>query len=157
MKPKRVRERASKSKQVTSLIEEFNYPKYGPGMMWERCAELVTAQGTKIVFDSTVTKIEHADGRATAVTAVTDGAPTRYECTEVISSMPIGALLRAMDPPAPADVLAAADGLRYRDFITVALVLPEADGFPDNWIYINDASRRGRAHPELRAAGRRTS
>ena len=55
---------ADKSKQVTSLIEEFNYPKYGPGMMWERCAELVTAQGTKIVFDSTVTKVEHADGRA---------------------------------------------------------------------------------------------
>jgi protoporphyrinogen oxidase len=140
LKPKGIRRRASKSKQVTSLIEEFNYPKYGPGMMWERCAELVTAQGTKIVFDSTVTKIEHADGRATAVTAVTDGAPTRYDCTEVISSMPIGALLRAMDPPAPADVLAAADALRYRDFITVALVLPEADGFPDNWIYINDPS-----------------
>ncbi|HEY8216022.1 MAG TPA: NAD(P)/FAD-dependent oxidoreductase [Acidimicrobiia bacterium] len=140
LKPKRVRRRAAKSKQVTSLIEEFNYPKYGPGMMWERCAELVTAQGTKIVFDSTVTKVEHGDGRATAVTAVTDGAPTRYECTEVISSMPIGALLRAMDPPPPPDVLAAADGLRYRDFITVALVLPEADGFPDNWIYINDPS-----------------
>jgi UDP-galactopyranose mutase len=77
---------------------------------------------------------------ATAVTAVTGGAPTRYECTDVISSMPIGALLRAMDPPPPDDVVAAADGLRYRDFITVALVVPESAGFPDNWIYINDAS-----------------
>jgi protoporphyrinogen oxidase len=140
LKPKRVRKKADKAKQVTSLIEEFNYPKYGPGMMWERCAELVTAQGTKIVFDSTVTKIEHVGGRATAVTAVTGGAPTRYECTEVISSMPIGALLRSMDPPPPADVIAAADALRYRDFITVALVVPEDAGFPDNWIYINDAS-----------------
>jgi protoporphyrinogen oxidase len=140
VKPKRVRKNASKSKQVTSLIEEFNYPKYGPGMMWERCAEIVTAQGTKIVFDATVTKIEHSDGLATAVTAVTGGAPTRYECTDVISSMPIGALLRAMDPPPPDDVVAAADGLRYRDFITVALVVPESAGFPDNWIYINDAS-----------------
>ena len=63
------RPKASKSKQVTSLIEEFNYPKYGPGMMWERCAELVTAQGTKIVFDATVTKVEHRDGQAVAVTA----------------------------------------------------------------------------------------
>ena len=54
--------------------------------------------------------------------------------------MPIGALLRAMDPPPPADVIAAADALRYRDFITVALVVPEDDGFPDNWIYINDAT-----------------
>jgi UDP-galactopyranose mutase len=54
--------------------------------------------------------------------------------------MPIGALLRAMDPPPPADVIAAADALKYRDFITVALVVPESAGFPDNWIYINDKS-----------------
>ena len=69
LKPKRLRAKAAKSKQVTSLIEEFNYPKYGPGMMWERCAELVTAQGTKITFDATVTKVEHRDGKAVAVTA----------------------------------------------------------------------------------------
>ena len=65
--------------------------------------------------------------------------------------MPISALLRAMDPPVPADVLDAADDLRYRDFITVALVVPEAYGFPDNWIYINDSERQGRPHPELRS------
>jgi protoporphyrinogen oxidase len=140
LRPKRLRRGGDKSKQVTSLIEEFNYPKYGPGMMWERCAELVTAQGTKIVFDATVTKIEHHDGQAVAVTAITGGAPTRYECTDVISTMPISALLRSMDPPPPATVLAAADALRYRDFMTVALVVPEDLGFPDNWIYINDAS-----------------
>lgn len=140
IKPTWLKQRQGKSKQVTSLIEEFNYPKYGPGMMWERCAEIVTGKGTKIVFDSNVTKIEHADGRAVAVTAVTNGVPTRYECTDVVSSMPISALLRAMDPPVPPEVLAAADSLRYRDFITVALVVPEADGFPDNWIYVNDAN-----------------
>jgi protoporphyrinogen oxidase len=138
VKPRSLRARQAKSKQVTSLIEEFNYPKYGPGMMWERCTERVTAKGTKVVFDSTVTRIEHAGGRAIAVTAQTDGVPTRYEATHVVSSMPISALLRAMDPPPPPEVLAAADALRYRDFITVALVVPEADGFPDNWIYIND-------------------
>jgi protoporphyrinogen oxidase len=140
LKPKWVRAKAAKSKQVTSLIEEFNYPKYGPGMMWERCAELVTAQGTKISFDATVTKVEHRDGKAFAVTATTGGASSRLECTDVISSMPIGALLRAMDPPPPDDVIAAADALRYRDFITVALVVPESAGFPDNWIYVNDKS-----------------
>jgi protoporphyrinogen oxidase len=138
--PKRLRQRRAKHKQVTSLIEEFNYPKFGPGMMWERCAELVTAQGTKINLDSSVTKIEHADGRAVAVTALSDGVPTSYTCSEVVSSMPISALLRAMDPPPPQSVLDAAKALRYRDFITVALVVPEDDGFPDNWIYINDAS-----------------
>ncbi|HET9729520.1 MAG TPA: NAD(P)/FAD-dependent oxidoreductase [Acidimicrobiia bacterium] len=136
--PKRLRARRSAAKQVTSLIEEFNYPKYGPGMMWERCAELVTAKGTKIVFDSAVAKVEHRDGRAIAVTAVTDGVPTVYPCTHVISSMPISALVRAMDPPVPPPVEQAARALRYRDFITVALVVPEADGFPDNWIYVND-------------------
>ena len=129
-----------KSKQVTSLIEEFNYPKYGPGMMWERCTELVTERGTKVVMDSLVTKVEHADGRAIAVTAVSDGVTNRYECTDVISSMPISALLRAMDPPVPADVQQAADELRYRAHITVALVVPEEFSFPDNWIYINDAN-----------------
>jgi protoporphyrinogen oxidase len=140
LKPKRVRKNADKSKQVTSLIEEFNYPKLGPGMMWERCADIVTDKGTKLVMGTAVSRIEHRDGRAVAVTAVGDAGSARYECTDVISSMPIGALLRTMEPPVPAEVLAAADGLRYRDFITVALVMPEEDGFPDNWIYINDAS-----------------
>ena len=137
--PKKLRARRSKAKQVTSLIDEFNYPKYGPGMMWERCTELVEAKGAKVVRDATVTAIHHEDGRAVGVVSLTDGVPTVHECTDVVSSMPISALLRAMEPPVPAEVLAAADSLRYRDFITVALVIPEADGFPDNWIYVNDA------------------
>jgi protoporphyrinogen oxidase len=140
LKPKRVRAKTAKSKQVTSLIEEFNYPKYGPGMMWERCADLVTAQGTSIVFDATVTKIERRDLGAVAVTVDSGGEFRRHPCTEVISSMPIGTLVRSMDPPPPDEVIKAADALRYRDFITVALVVPEDIGFPDNWIYVNDAS-----------------
>ncbi|HUF83841.1 MAG TPA: NAD(P)/FAD-dependent oxidoreductase [Acidimicrobiia bacterium] len=138
LKPKKLRMRRDKTKQVTSLIEEFNYPKYGPGQMWERATELVTAQGTTVTFDAPVTRVHHESGRAVAVTAEHDGAPVRHECTHVISSMPISGLLRAMDPPPPPEVQAAADGLRYRDFITVALVIPEELGFPDNWIYIND-------------------
>ncbi len=136
--PKWIRRNRDAAHQVTSLIEEFNYPKYGPGMMWERATELVTARGTKVVFDSTVTAIHHDAGRAVAVTAATGGAPTRYDCTHVLSSMPLGALVRAMDPPPPPEVLAAADGLAYRDFITVALVVPE-DRVPwdDNWIYVH--------------------
>jgi protoporphyrinogen oxidase len=130
--------RRDPSKQVTSLIEEFNYPKYGPGQMWERCTELVTDKGTKVVFDSNVTKIEHAGGRAIAVTAESSGVSNRYECTDVISSMPISALLEAMDPPVPSEVIKAAEALRYRDFMTVALVVPEECGFPDTWIYIHD-------------------
>ena len=139
LKPKRVRRGGAKSKQLTSLIEEFNYPKYGPGMMWERATELVTARGTKVVFDSAVTAVHHADGRAVAVTATADGVPTRYDCTHVVSSMPLTALLKAMDPPPPADVLAAADGLAYRDFLTVALVVPaDTVAWDDNWIYVHE-------------------
>ena len=124
-------------KDITSLIEEFQYPKYGPGMMWERCRELVESQGSKVLMESAVTAVHHEGGRAVAVTAESGGIPTRHEASHVISSMPISALLRAMDPPPPADVLAAADGLRYRDFLTVALVVPEKYGFPDNWIYVH--------------------
>jgi len=124
-------------KEITSLIEEFQYPKLGPGMMWERCTELVEAQGTKVLFGTKVTKVRHQDGRAVAVVASSNGVETEYACTDVVSSMPITALLKAMDPAVPAEVRAAADALTYRDFLTVALVVPEAYGFPDNWIYVH--------------------
>jgi len=126
-------------KDITSLIEEFQYPKYGPGMMWERCRDLVEQAGTKVVMETAVTQIHHEGGSAVAVTARSaDGGSTRYAASHVVSSMPISTLLKSMDPPVPAEVQAAADSLRYRDFLTVALVVPESDGFPDNWIYVHD-------------------
>jgi protoporphyrinogen oxidase len=137
--PKAIKARRSKGKQLTSLIEEFNYPKYGPGQMWERCAEIVTERGATIRFAEKVVRIEHADGMAQrVVTRDRDGNEHAYSCTSVISSMPINALVRAMDPPIPDDVRAAADGLTHRDFMTVALVVPQQYSFPDNWIYIHD-------------------
>jgi protoporphyrinogen oxidase len=131
-------------KDVTSLIEEFQYPKYGPGMMWEVCRDKVVAGGSELVMETTVVEIRHADGQAqTVVAAGADGTTTEHPCTDVVSSMPISELLAAMRPAVPADVLAAARDLRYRDFITVALVVP-ADKVPwtDNWIYIHDPSVR---------------
>ena len=126
-------------KDVTSLIEEFNYPKYGPGMMWERARDLVEAKGTKVVMETRVSAIHHDNGRAVAVTAVgKDGSQTRYDATDVVSSMPLSQLIECMDPRPPEEVLTAAKGLSYRDFLTVALVVPEEAGFPDNWIYIHD-------------------
>jgi protoporphyrinogen oxidase len=92
------------------------------------------------VMNAKVTKVCHAGGRAIAVVAESEQMPTEYEASHVVSSMPISDLVRAMDPPPPPDVLAAADALRYREHITVALVMPEADGFPDNWVYVNDAN-----------------
>ena len=126
-------------KEITSLIEEFEYPKHGPGMMWERCRDLVEAAGTSVVMEAPVARIRHREGRATHVVTA-DG--TEYAASDVISSMPIPLLLKAMDPPVPDAVVAAADGLGFRDFLTVALVVPEADGFPDNWIYVHSPDVR---------------
>ena len=124
-------------KEITSLIEEFEYPRHGPGMMWERCHELVEGQGGEVHFHHAVSRIEHSDGLATAVIAETPAGEARFPCGDVVSSMPIPRLVQAMDPAPPTEVLAAADGLAFRDFLTVALVVPEAAGFPDNWIYIH--------------------
>ncbi len=132
-------------KEITSLIEEFQYPKYGPGMMWEVCRDKVIAQGSTVVMETAVTKVRHRDGtQATSVVATHhDGTTTEYPCTEVISSMPISQLLEAMDPPVPDDVRAAAEDLRYRDYMIVALVLPEElIDFDDNWLYIHDPKVR---------------
>jgi len=126
-----------RAQQVTSLIEEFQYPKLGPGMMWEACRDLVEKSGTEVLLRSPVTGMERGPGGATAVVFDHDGRPQRVETDHVISSMPFSALVRAMDPPPPAEVLEAADALRYRDFLTVALVIPRNGGFPDNWIYIH--------------------
>ncbi len=124
-------------KEITSLIEEFQYPKYGPGMMWEVCRDKVEAAGSKVIMESPVRRIRHEGGRAVAVEAEHDGGVTEYPATAVISSMPITDLVRIMDPPAAPEVLAAADGTSHRDFLTVALVVPEAYSFPDNWIYVH--------------------
>ena len=124
-------------KEITSLIEEFEYPRHGPGMMWERCRDLVENQGGAVLLDHRVERIEHADGRAHTVVADVGGGTTRFACAEVISSMPIGPLVQAMDPAPPPEVTAAAAGLGFRDFLTVALVVPAEAGFPDNWIYIH--------------------
>ena len=141
-------------KDITSLIEEFQYPKFGPGMMWEAAADKISKEGGKLVFEEKVKKIHHVGGKATGVTTVVTGgygpgagAPEssrtdkgseyQYSADEIISSMSFSSLVRVMDPPAPAHVLAAANALSYRDFLTVALVVPASAGFPDNWIYIH--------------------
>ena len=125
-------------KEIASLIEEFQYPKYGPGMMWETCRDLVVAQGSTVHMETKVNRIERDTDGAVAVTA----AGQRFPAGHVVSSMPISSLVRVMDPPAPAAVLEAANDLRYRDFLTVAIVVPERFSFPDNWIYIHQPDVR---------------
>jgi protoporphyrinogen oxidase len=125
--------------QITTLIDSFQYPRLGPGMMWERCAQLVVAAGGRVRLSAPVVAVEHEGGRARAVVLA---GGERLACGQVISSMPLPELVRAVRPAAPAGVLAAADGLGFRDFLTVALVVPVEVGFPDNWIYVHEPSVR---------------
>ncbi|MGC5020391.1 NAD(P)/FAD-dependent oxidoreductase [Micromonospora sp. DT47] len=125
-------------KDVTSLIEEFQYPKFGPGMMWERCTEEIRRRGGEVTTGTWVTAVHREGGRAVAVTVDGDGGERRLPADHVISSMPISELVAAVRPAAPPEVLACAADLRYRDFLTVALVVPEEFSFPDNWIYVHD-------------------
>jgi protoporphyrinogen oxidase len=129
-------------KDIASLIEEFEYPKYGPGMMWERCTELVEQQGSSVTMESTITRVQRDESRAVSVTVEHDGMSTERPCGHVISSMPINGLLKVMNPPAPSEIVAAADGLKHRDFLTVAVVVPIEYAFPDNWIYIHSPDVR---------------
>ena len=124
-------------KEITSLIEEFQYPKYGPGMMWEVCAEKMVAAGGILHMQSQVTQIHVADGRARSVTYQQGDETVEVPASHVISTMPLRELVHSLVPIPPAHVLAAADDLHYRDYFTVALIVPESRSFPDNWIYIH--------------------
>jgi len=127
------------STAVTSLIEQFQYPKYGPGMMWEVCAEKVITQGSEIVMNTAAEKIVRGiDG----LMEVEGSDGKRYIGRQIISTMPINTLVEILHPQAPTTVLQAAQQLKHRDFLTVALVVPEKFSFPDNWIYIHDPNAR---------------
>jgi protoporphyrinogen oxidase len=127
-------------KEITSLIEEFEYPRLGPGMMWERATELVAQQGSAVRFSTPVRRIRRDDRGAVAVEVSTPQGPEEIPAQHIVSSMPISELVLALDPPAPDDVQQAAKGLHYRDFLTIALVVPAERGFPDNWIYVHDST-----------------
>jgi protoporphyrinogen oxidase len=119
---------------VHSLIEQFHYPRLGPGQMWEAMAAELVAAGGELRLGARVSHIELGPAGVVAVTA----GGERVACAHAISSLPLRDVVALADPPPPPDVLAAARGLRYRDFVTVALVVRGADLFPDNWIYVHD-------------------
>ena len=93
-------------------------------------------------LDLEVLGIRRNGSGAVSVWGIRDGARVEYEGTHFLSSMPIRELVRSFEPAAPPEVIAAGDALKYRDFLTVALVVEAADLFPDNWIYIHDPDVR---------------
>jgi protoporphyrinogen oxidase len=143
------------SNTETSLIERFLYPKYGPGQMWEEVARQVVQMGGKVVLHRNATQIKVEDNRALSVT-FTSTASNEKETVEadyIFSTMPMRELINSMGDSAPQDILSIANGLEYRDFLTVGLLLKKlaikqstresesgaTKTLPDNWIYIQES------------------
>jgi protoporphyrinogen oxidase len=121
------------SGNIKSLISEFNYPRFGPGQMWEQMADDIKAHGGEIRLNAPVTKLVTDGGRITEVIA---GGET-LRPSHVVSSLPLRTTVGIATPEAPLAVRDAAQGLRYREFLTVLLVIDVEDPFDDNWIYIH--------------------
>jgi protoporphyrinogen oxidase len=136
---------SDRSKVIKSLISSFRYPRLGPGMMWEATAERVRALGGQVTLGARVTQLSRLDGvagwqlklegpglRAAGLVA---GTKT-YD--QIICSAPLSWLASAIHPAPSPQALEAAASLKYRDFITVAVMLKTSKAFPDQWIYIHD-------------------
>ena len=137
--PKR---KGPREKVIKTLIDQFRYPEFGPGQMWEVCMQKVRDAGGRVEMGVEVLGIRRNGSGAVSVWGIRDGARVEYEGTHFLSSMPIRELVRSFEPAAPPEVIAAGDSLKYRDFLTVALVVEAPELFPDNWIYIHDPDVR---------------
>ena len=127
-------------KVIKTLIQSFQYPRKGPGMMWEAAARKTREQGGEIHMGHTLSSLSHdeASGIWTITAKTIEGEVKTFQAYNVISSAPIMELVASLD--VSNDCEGAAGRLRYRDFLTVALVVEKPDLFPDNWIYIHEPS-----------------
>jgi protoporphyrinogen oxidase len=132
-----------KGEVIKTLIDRFQYPRLGPGQMWEAARDLVRQRGGAVHNDRRVVRIEH-DGAAvsTFVARDSDGRLTRYHGDHFLSTLPIRELIRCLSPQPPRSVVEAAESLKYRDFLTVVLIVDRAETFPDTWIYIHEPNVR---------------
>jgi protoporphyrinogen oxidase len=126
----------SRGESPKSLIEEFRYPRLGPGQMWEEMARRVERGGGSIRLEAPVRGIELDGDRVVSVHAGGERVPV----AAAISSIPLRTTVGVVDPGPSPEIVAAAAGLRYRDFLTVALVIEGEPPFPDNWVYVHDES-----------------
>jgi protoporphyrinogen oxidase len=127
---------------VTTLIEEFRYPRLGPGQMWEAFADRADELGIQVELNQRCVAVKHSDGRVESVSTRQNGDVFEHAVDSVISSIPLSDLVLSLDPPAPRAVQAAARDLSYRDLVLVALMTTEDEPFPDNWIYLHDPETR---------------
>ena len=123
---------------IRSLIDRFEYPRLGPGMMWTAMGEDVARLGGEVRLEHGAAALRREGRRITGVVLERDGYRELVPAHHVISSMPITDLVARLEPAAPGSVRRAAERLSYRDFLTVCLVLDRPNLFPDNWIYVHD-------------------
>jgi protoporphyrinogen oxidase len=122
-----------------TLLESFRYPRKGPGMMWEAARDFVVAGGNEVLMDHALQQLsqDRTTGRWRVAATTADGSTSIVNAADVISSAPMRELAGRIHP-LPATLPEAMD-LKYRDFLTVALMIRSDDLFPDNWIYIHDS------------------
>ena len=124
---------------IKTLIDTFEYPKLGPGMMWEKTRDDIRRLGGEILMGEEVTKINRVGNEVVSVTSKNlSGVTSEWAGTNFIVSLPLRDCVLAFDPPLSESAQAAAKRLAYRDFLTVALMLKRTELFPDNWIYVHD-------------------
>jgi len=133
-----------KSRNPKTSITTFRYPRLGPGQMWEAAANQLRLAGGEIRFGMDVSGLlRDPESGAWTVTATDPHLrPHEFHADHVLSSAAIADLCRYIQPRPPEPVFRAASKLRYRDFLTVALIIRNADCFDDNWLYIHDSSVR---------------
>lgn len=139
--PKKILKRKDKG-VIKTLIDTFRYPRKGPGMLWEACAEKIKKHGGQVLLGSRVYRCEYqADTKQWQIDFYdADNKPQQMTASHLISSAPLREIvLDYMRPAVSADALAAAQQLQYRDFLIVVLILKDKNQFSDNWIYVHDA------------------
>ena len=126
-----------RSADIKTLIHTFRYPRLGPGQMWETCRDRIEALGGQVLMRHHVDQLVLKGDRVAKVCANTPLGRVEFAAHHVFSTTDVRALVHAFGDAAPAPVRQAADGLRYRDFVMVALILDAEKLFPDNWIYVH--------------------
>lgn len=125
--------------KFTSLIEQFYYPRLGPGQMWERVRDKIVASGLgKIIYNAEPTQIEHEGGEITGVKFCANKQEQSLDCHAVFSTAPLKEMMQLFSPSVSEEARTAANSLHYRDFMTVALIIDKPHMFEDNWIYVHD-------------------
>ena len=119
---------------ITTLIDKFKYPKYGPGMMWETAYKKLLDKNHEIILSSKVIDIK----KNNETYKVTTQSGEVFEAKNILSSMPLAHLPKTIKPQPTSDIIDSGENLKFRDFLSVALVIDEKDAFPDNWIYIHE-------------------